>query len=221
MPYNFLLLKAALAGGLLAIPVGPVGLLIIQRSLSLGSLRGMASGLGAAVADAVFAFLAAYGMVALFEGNHYKHFIRPLGGVILFCVGLAFILKKSKSTETEEVLSGNYLQRYIWDALSTFLLTLTNPTTIIAFAAVFTGSDLIPEDPRKIDYLEIVLGVFLGSLSWWLILVFLARPLKNSLSPKMQTRISRVMGVILIVLSLAAMIPRFGDFASRVQKLVP
>src|SRR3989338_2845556 len=172
--------KSCVLGWMVAIQIGPVALLIIQRSIKLGSLGGLASGLGAAIADGLFGFLAAFGLSTLFGGlEESRHLVRPLGSLVLMLVGVYFFFQKPPPLETEEVLSVRYLHHYLWDMLSAFLLTLMNPTTIIAFAALFAGSDLIPEDPKKIQFVEIMSGVFLGSLLWWLNLVVLARPIKR------------------------------------------
>lgn len=213
--------KACFLGWMVAIPVGPVGLLIIQRSITMGYVRGLFSGLGAALADGVFGFLAAIGLVTLIENYAgSKHFIRPLGGLVLAIVGIVFILKKKREVKAEEVLTANFANRYIWDLLSTFFLTLMNPMTIIAFGALFAGADLIPVDVRKIQYLEISLGVFTGSLLWWMLLVVLATPLKNKMSATVEQRIQQVIGGILLTLAIFSVVPRFSSFIDRVQHLL-
>lgn len=206
---------------MLAIPVGPVALLIIQRSLQLGSLRGLASGIGAACADGLYGLLAAMGLAALIGAiEHTKPLVRPLGSLVLVTLGVYFYFKRPPQLETEEVLTGRYLHFYLWDLFSTFLLTLMNPLTIIAFAALFVGSDLIPEDPQQIDYLVIATGVLTGSFLWWSLLVILAQPLKRRISPLVVHRVLQVIGLILISLALVSLIPRFGTIIDKVQRLI-
>jgi threonine/homoserine/homoserine lactone efflux protein len=213
--------KAFLLGWMVAIPVGPVGLLIIQRSLKVGSLAGVASGLGAALADGLFGFLAAVGLATLIgELEASRQFVRPLGSLVLMVVGVYFFFQKPPPLETEEVLSVRYLHHYLWDLLSTFFLTLLNPLTIIAFAALFIGSDLIPEDPRKIQYLEVAGGIFSGSLLWWLLLVFLASPVKKALSSKVVHRIFQGIGLTLFGLALLSFIPRLGTMIDKLRLLM-
>ncbi len=202
---------------MVAIPVGPVGLLIIQRSIAVGFLRGFMSGLGAALADGLFGFLAALGLVALVEQlEASRHIIRPFGSLILLLVGIYFYFHKPKRLETDEVLTSRYLHQHIWDLLSTFFLTLMNPLTVIAFAALFAGSDLIPEDPKKIQYVEIALGVFTGSLAWWLLLVVAATPLKKRLSIIVEKRIHQVIGLVLATLAVLSFVPRFSSVMGKV-----
>lgn len=205
---------------MVSIPIGPVGLLIIQRSLKVGSLGGIASGVGAALADGLFGFFAAFGLVTLFGGlEESRHLVRPFGSLVLMLVGIYFFFQRPPPLETEEVLSPRYLHHYLWDMLSAFLLTLMNPTTIIAFAALFAGSDLIPEDPKKIQFVEIMSGVFLGSLLWWLFLVVLARPIKRKLSPLMEHRILQAIGIVLMSLALLTFVPRVGSVIDKLKML--
>ena len=206
---------------MVAIPVGPVGLLLIQRSLKVNHIAGAATGLGAALADALFGFLAALGLVKLIgELDAGRHFLRPLGSLALMIVGIHFYFQKPPVLEAKEVLTGPYQRRYWWDVISAFFLTLLNPTTIIAFAVLFAGSDLIPEVPREIQYFEISGGIFAGSLIWWLILVAIAEPVKRKLNPHSVHRFLQVLGVVLVVLALITFIPRLGPVIDKVRDLI-
>jgi threonine/homoserine/homoserine lactone efflux protein len=146
--------KSFLLGFLVAIPVGPVAGLILRRSLRIGSLAGLISGVGAAAADSLFALLASLGLAVLLEEiGDSRHYIGGIGGFVLVFVGLRLFFQRPPNLDTAELLTERYLSHYLWDALSIFLVTLINPMTIIAFAALFAGSSLIPLDPRRIDYL--------------------------------------------------------------------
>jgi threonine/homoserine/homoserine lactone efflux protein len=213
--------KAFLLGWMVAIPVGPVALLIIQRSLTVGYLRGLASGLGAALADGLFGLVAALGLAALLSGlTEFRHLVRPFGSLALMVVGVFFYFRKPPSLEAEEVLAASYLHHYLWDILSTFLLTIMNPMTIIAFAALFVGSDLIPEERSDIQYMMISTGVFCGSLFWWCLLGLLAQPLKKRLSPLVLHRTLQVIGMVLVGLALLSFIPRIGTVVDKAGSLI-
>jgi putative LysE/RhtB family amino acid efflux pump len=205
--------KAFIVGFFVAIPVGPVGLLLIQRSLALGALAGVCTGLGAALADALFGFLAALGLITLLDQlETHRALIRPLGSLALVIVGLYFYFHRIPSLNAEEVLTGRYQRRYWWDTISAFFLTLLNPTTIIAFAAIFAGSDLIAENPKDIQYIEITSGIFAGSLMWWLILVALAGPIKRRMNPHTVHRVFQGIGVSLCLIALGTLLPRLVTF---------
>lgn len=216
-----LFFKACLVGCMVAVPVGPVGLLLIQRSLSVSHLAGVFTALGAALADGVFGFLAALGLVTLIGGFEAgRHFLRPLGSLALMTVGVHFFFQKPPPLAAHEVLTGSFQRRFWWDAISAFFLTLLNPTTIIAFAVLFAGSDLIPEHPKREQYFEIAAGVFAGSLTWFLVLVGIAGPVKRHLNPHSVHRFLQVLGVALVVLALFAFTPRVGQVIDNIRLLL-
>ncbi len=201
--------KSFVVGFLVAIPVGPVGLLLIQRSLTVGALAGIFTGFGAALADALFAFLAALGLMTLIgQLEAHRALFRPFGSLALVIVGLYFYFHKIPALTAEEVLTGRYQRRYWWDTISAFFLTLLNPATIIAFAALFAGSDLIPENPKDSQYVEIMGGIFAGSLVWWMILVALAGPIKRRMNVQTVHRVFQGIGVSLCLIALGTLVPR-------------
>ena len=210
--------KACFIGLMIAIPIGPVALLLIQRTLKVGKLGGFASGLGAAVADGLFGLLAAIGLVTLLsQYGTSRPFLRPLGGLALIIVGAYFFRQKPRVVESEEVLSARFLHHYFWDFFSTFFLALMNPGPIVALAAIFAGSDLIPEDPRKIQYAEIASGIFTGSLCWWLFLVGIAQSIKKRLSTTLEHRLLQITGAILISLGLITLLLRVGHLLDKAK----
>ncbi len=220
-PAILLFFKAYFLGLVVVIPVGPVALLVMQRSLNVGYLRGLASGLGAAMADGLYGLLAAIGLATLIQNLELsRHFLRPLGSLALVIIGIYFIFRKKLPIKTEEVLSSQYLRDYLWDIVSAFFLTLLNPMTIIAFAALFVGSDLIPEDPKQIDYLVVGSGVFGGSLSWWTLMAGAAQSLRRRISAGLIHHILQVIGMILIVLALVSFIPRIGTLIDKIGLLM-
>jgi threonine/homoserine/homoserine lactone efflux protein len=193
--------KALILGFIVSMPVGPIAILILQRSVRTNHLSGIASGIGAALADGIFALLACLGMLALTAWIQDSIvWIRPTGGVILAVLGLYFFFQKTPPLQAKEVLKKEHKHQYIWDAFSAFLLTLTNPLTIIAMGALFTGSDLIPVDPDKIDFFEISTGVLCGSFLWWGTIAVLSDQIKSMISPMKIHRLMQALAIVLIVL---------------------
>lgn len=150
----------------IAAPVGPIGILCIRRTLNDGWSMGMMSGLGAAFADMVYGSIAAFGISTVSEfilGQ--QMWIRILGGLFLIYLGIRTIF----STPSEKEIPSS--RRGLLGAfLSTFLLTLTNPLTILSFGAMFAGFGLISEGVSYSVSTMMVLGVFLGSSLWWFFL---------------------------------------------------
>jgi len=161
-----LLLKGLVIGFSIAVPVGPIGVLCIRRTLAEGRASGLVSGLGAATADAIYGCIAGFGLA--FISNFLvsqQVWLRLIGGVFLWYLGLKTLLVKP--AEQASLAKGNGL---VSAYATTFFLTLTNPMTIISFAAIFAGLGLASTSGNYVSAGVLVLGVFIGSALWWLIL---------------------------------------------------
>jgi threonine/homoserine/homoserine lactone efflux protein len=172
------LAKGLAIGFCIAAPVGPIGVLCIRRSLAEGMAAGLATGLGAATADAAYGAVAAFGLTAISEflvGQ--KFWLSLIGGIFLCYLGVRTFF--SRPAERAANVGGSGLPgAYV----STLFLTLTNPMTILSFVAVFAGIGF-GTGKSYANASVLVLGVFVGSAAWWLILssgVGLLRPRVNA-----------------------------------------
>ncbi|MFO1430821.1 MAG: LysE family transporter [Candidatus Competibacteraceae bacterium] len=197
-----MLLKGLLIGFAIAAPVGPIGLLCIQRTLQRGRIAGFISGLGAASADAVYGSIAGFGLVSL-SGLllDWRQELRRLGGIFLLYLG--WRLFSSLPTEQNSALRSTDLME---DYASTFLLTLTNPVTILAFIGIFTGLGLAAGERNFNAAGLLVLGVFLGSLLWWLLLALAVGALRRRLSPATRRRLNRAAGTVIALFGALALL---------------
>ena len=189
-----LLLKGLIVGFCLAAPVGPIAALCVQRTISKRLVSGLVSGLGAAVADAVYGAVAAFGatMISEFLISE-RSWMQRIGGVILIFMGLRLFL--AKPVEEKQEVDGKGL---MGDFLSTLFLTLTNPMTFVAFAAVFTTMGIGAVRGHPILTTELVGGVLLGSALWWLILCGGAHALRKHCDYRKLTVINKGTGVFVI-----------------------
>ena len=176
------LLRGVLIGLVLAIPVGPTAILCMRRTLERGTRFGFATGFGASLADGFYGAVAAFGIAAIstFLESHYIP-VRTVGG--LFMIFLAARLIRAPATpriKKEPVTTG----RILGALFSGFFLTVTNPMTLVGFAAVFTTFHLaVDTDDRDLATL-LVAGVILGSALWWLALSVGIRRLRHLLSDR-------------------------------------
>ncbi len=160
------LLRGIIIGFAVAAPVGPIGVLCIRRTLTDGRAAGLVSGLGAATADALYGCIAGFGLVfisdfLISQGT----WLRLIGGAFLLYLGMRTFL--ARPAEGAVSAQGDGLAAAY---ASTFFLTLTNPLTILSFAAIFAGLGVGSARGNYISAATLVLGVFLGSALWWLIL---------------------------------------------------
>jgi len=159
-------LRGLIIGFSIAAPVGPIGFLCIRRTLAHGRISGFVSGLGAATADAFYGCVAGFGLtfISSFLIGQQKWF-SLIGGAFLVYLGVKTFLARPSERSASERGSG-LLAAYG----STFFLTLTNPVTILAFAAIFAGLGIAGRAGNYLSAGTLVLGVFLGSTVWWFIL---------------------------------------------------
>jgi len=161
-------LKGLIIGFVIAAPVGPIGVLCARRTLMFGRRAGFFSGMGAATADAIYGFVAAFGLT-LISGFLVGHnvFLRLVGGSLLCILGVKALFAETSPKRDYPKSFKKFAGMYS----STFILTLTNPMTIFSFAAVFAGFGLAGVKGSVLSAAVLILGVFLGSAIWWLFLV--------------------------------------------------
>lgn len=203
-----LFLKGLLIGFSIAAPVGPIGVLCIRRTLADGRAVGFVSGLGAATADGFYGAVAAFGLTAI------SGFLlgisaatRLLGGLFLCYLGLRTFLSKPAPTTSTPTSDKDANLRLPPAYLSTLGLTLTNPTTILSFIAVFAGLGLGAETTQ--DYASaafMVVGVFIGSALWWLTLSTGVGLFRNRFGPTAMLWVNRLSGFVITAFGVAALL---------------
>ena len=194
-----LFVKGMIVGFCLAAPVGPIAAICVQRTIAKRWISGVVSGLGAAAADAVYGAVAAFGATIISEFLITEHeWLQRVGGVILLVLGLRLLLvrpiEREASTSNGRGLTGDFL--------STFVLTLTNPMTFIAFAAIFATMGIGAVRGRPMLTIELVGGVFAGSGAWWIILCAGAWALRRHFDFKRLALVNRATGVFVIAVGL-------------------
>ena len=206
-----LFIKGLIVGFCLAAPVGPIAALCVQRTISKRFLSGLMSGLGAAAADAFYGAVAAFGATIVSEFLiSERSWMQRVGGVILIFMGLRLAFSKppresGKDGETRSVTASARRKRTgtttadSWAISSRrFFLTLTNPMTFVAFAAVFATMGIGAVRGRPFLTAELVGGVLLGSQIWWTILCGGAHALRRHFDYRKLITINRATGIFVI-----------------------
>jgi threonine/homoserine/homoserine lactone efflux protein len=197
-----LFLRGVLIGFSIAAPVGPIGVQCIRRTLAEGWGFGLVSGLGAATADALYGCVAAFGLTFISAALiSHQAGLRLVGGLFLCYLGIRTILARP-AEQAADGGTGGHLGAYA----STFVLTLTNPMTILAFAAVFAGLGLAEAAGGYASAGLLVLGVFLGSASWWLLLSGIVGAFRERFTPAALLWVNRVSGLIILGFGAYALI---------------
>lgn len=197
-----LFLKAMGIGAAIAAPVGPMSLLCMRTTLAHGWRRGLAIGTGIAVGDGLYGIVAALGLAGL-SGFLLDHAVplHAVAGLFLAWLGLKTLRAPAPGGEDGDRVVGHHRGR---EFLTAIALTLTNPPTILTFAALLTAL-APPEGLGMPAALATVAGVFTGSLLWWVLIVALVMGLRHALDMRLRLWIDRVSGAALLGLGAVAL----------------
>ena len=194
--------RGLLIGLSIAAPVGPIGVLCIRRTLAEGRAAGLVSGLGAATADALYGFIAAFGLTFvsgfLIRQRLWLHLV---GGLFLCYLGVKTMLAKPAGPAQPTPAGGRGL---LAAYTSTLFLTLTNPITILFFAGIFAGLGAA-EGGSYASAAIMVAGVFIGSALWWLTLSGLVSLFRTRFDARALRWVNRLSGVVIVGFGLAAL----------------
>jgi threonine/homoserine/homoserine lactone efflux protein len=197
------IVKGIIVGIIVTAPVGPIGLLCIQRTINRGMFSGLVTGISSALADIMFAIIAGFSISAI--GNFMevnKLIIRLIGGIIVLILGIRiYMINPIKSFRHQKPQKRSYFS----DAISGFLITLTNPIVIIVFGAAFAGLGLNETQENK-EIILTIIGIFIGATTWWTSLTFLVNIFKNKINLRKMFWINRITGILVVLFGIAIII---------------
>jgi threonine/homoserine/homoserine lactone efflux protein len=195
-------LKGIVLGFSIAAPVGPIGLLCIQRTLAQGRASGFVSGMGAATADGFYGSVAAFGLTAVSAFLlRFSVPIRVIGACFLFYLAARTFFAQPKESSSERAFGTSLWKAYA----STVFLTLTNPMTILSFMVFFAGFGIVNAERAYLKSALLVAGVFLGSSLWWLILSGSVGFFKARLAAQHLLWINRISGALIAALGVVSL----------------
>lgn len=195
-----LFIRGFLIGLSVAAAIGPMAILCIRRTLAQGHLAGLATGLGVASADGCYGAVAGFGLVLISQFVVAQHvWLRLIGGIFLCYLGLKTLLA-APATRAVSASGGDLVRSY----LSALGLTLTNPMTILSFAAIFAGLGVGTGGGYGGAGL-LVLGVFIGSALWWVVLSGAVTALRGRITPRVLRWVNRASGTIILAFGLVAL----------------
>ena len=211
------LFKGMLVGLMVSIPLGPMGVLIIQKTLHKGALSGFIAGMGAASADFFYSSVAAFGLGYVINTvQTHELLLQIIGGIFLLCIGLKIyfdnpirqIRQRRQGRVSKTGLLGDYL--------SLFFLTVSNPITVVVFMAVFAGMSVFGESSSMLGELLVVIGVLLGGGVWWYTLSTLVNIFRKKFRLRVLITINRVSGLVITILGALVILAAFAPFKNLV-----
>lgn len=197
-------LKSVLIGFCVAVPIGPVGVLVIRRSLTRGWWWAFVSGLAAASADGLYGYIAAHGLSYTTRLLlHHKSGLEVAGGLLLILLGVQIFWNQSPKKDPALAERASLLR----DAATAFFLMVVNPSTILIFLGLLATLNVkYTTQGGHNTWVEIVAGVMLGSTIWWLLLSAGAQTFKTRLTSEALRKVDRVAGTLVTIFGLIRLV---------------
>ncbi len=201
------IIKGLIVGFLASIPLGPVGVLCIQRTINKGRIHGVVSGMGAATVDSFFALVAALGLTYIINFIEEQHFYIQLigGGILVFLGAKIFNTNPIKQIRRHRRKKNKLIEDYF----SVLFLTLSNPLAVFLFVAAFAGIGIVSSKDSTLSSSFVVAGVFGGAMIWWGLLTFFVDLFRKRFRLKQLWWINKIAGLLIIVFGVAAMFSVF------------
>ena len=202
-----IVLKGSILGLAVSMPSGPVGLVMINRTIKRGRLSGFFSGLGIAAADTFLAIISAIGFSFIIDFIREERFILSLvAGILVSGVGLKVFL----SNPVKEFRNNAGTNKSLWrDFYSVFIMSVTNPYSIFIFVAFFSGVHIEGSiKPETVPFI-FVPGVFMGAMAWWLFLSYFVSRLKKKIRLRTIVKINRIAGLLIIAIGIFILLSLF------------
>jgi len=194
-------IKGLIIGFAMAVPIGPVGIMCIRKTLAEGHSRGLIIGIGAATADSLYGSMAAFGLTLISDAiTAHQFWLRLVGGGVLLFLGVRTYYAQPKDPRIHFESTG-VLRSYFY----AFFLVMTNPLTVFAFIAVFAAFGL-GHTLNVISASILVVGVFSGSSIWFITLSYIATFFRKRLDKDGFRWVNRIAGILILISGVVALI---------------
>lgn len=182
---------------MVSIPLGPIGVLVIQRTVNKNRVAGLLSGMGAALSDTVYAIIAGFSLTFVIEFIQRNEIVfQSIGALVVLGLGIHIFFKNPVSDLRKHRLRGN---THLQDIVSSFLVTFSNPLTVFVFLAVFASSGVAKDLEHPYYSFFVILGVFLGASAWWFSLSGIVSLFRHKINLRVLWWINKTAGVVIIV----------------------
>ena len=209
-----ILYKGFLIGILVSAPMGPIGLLCVQRTLNKGRWHGFFTGLGAACSDIFYAMLTWFGMgivIDFIQSN--QEILQMAGGILMLFFGI-YIYRSKPSTNLHKPPTAP--KNYFQDALTAFGLTLSNPVIIFIFIALFARFNFLIEG-KAFSILLGLSSIAIGAVFWWLLITFLVDKVRTNFNVRGLWIMNRIVGVVIILIAVGGTFVALWEYAKIME----
>jgi Putative threonine efflux protein len=192
------LLKGFIVGMGASIPLGPLGVLCVQKTLSKGRNSGLITGMGASISDTIYAAISLLGLAFIYDFIQlHKNWVLAIGGIIIVLIGLKIYL----TNPIKQIRQKSKKSKHVEDFIEAFIMTITNPGAIFLILGLLATVGInIKSGTTDVNIVPILWGVFLGSVTWWYILSTSINVFRNKFRLKQLIMINKISGIIIVAL---------------------
>jgi len=199
-----ILLKGIVLGLAISMPLGPIGIILVNRTIKRGFLSGFFSGLGLATADTILAVLAGVGFSVIISFIKEQRFIISIiAGIIIIGIGLKVFL----SNPVKDFRNREKANKSLWrDYYSLFMVSISNPYTILIFVAFFSGIHINSKINPELVPFFLIPGIFLGAVSWWFLLSYFVSRFKKKIRLRSIVKVNKIAGITIMVIGIIVLL---------------
>ncbi|MCE5346393.1 MAG: LysE family transporter [Bacteroidales bacterium] len=208
LPAVEIVLKGIILGLAVSMPLGPIGIILINRTIKRGFLSGFFSGLGLASADTTLAMLASLGYSFIISFIKAERFILSIiAGILVIAVGLKVFL----SNPVKDIRHKDKANKSLWrDYYSVFALAISNPYTVLIFIALFSGINIAGNLRPELVPFFLIPGVFIGAITWWFFLSYFVSRFKKKIRLRVIVRLNKIAGLAIISIGILILLSLFA-----------
>lgn len=197
----YILPRGLATGALISAPMGPIGMLIIQRTLSKGRWMGMCTGIGAAMSDLIYCLLAGLGLSFVTEFIERQQIWLQLGGAVVLAIFALYLFRKNPTRSLKKSEKAPQASTYWADFVTGFLFTFSNPLILFFIIGLFARFCLILPEFTPGHYVFVFFCIFLGALLWWYGVTWLVNRLRQRFNVRSLWLLNRIIAILLFIMA--------------------
>jgi threonine/homoserine/homoserine lactone efflux protein len=199
-----ILLKGIVLGLAISMPLGPIGIILVNRTIKRGFLSGFFSGLGLATADTILAVLAGVGFSVIISFIKEQRFIISIiAGIIIIGIGLKVFL----SNPVKDFRNREKANKSLWrDYYSLFMVSISNPYTIFIFVAFFSGIHINSKINPELVPFFLIPGIFMGAVTWWFLLSYFVSRFKKKIRLRSIVKVNKIAGITIMIIGIIVLL---------------
>ena len=202
----YVLIRGFAIGVLISAPMGPIGMLVIQRTLNKGRWPAFFTGIGASVSDMFYCILTGAGIAFITDFINSNQLVFQIVGSIVLAIFGVWLFRKNPSRQSKPKDDNSASKNYWMDIVSGFLLTFSNPLILFFIIGLFARFNFLLPEFRYYHYILGYLSIAIGALCWWLLITFLVNKMRAHFNVRSLYIINRIIGGILVAFALVSLL---------------